>query len=95
MFESPKSIKHRSHVVGTALSRSGSPPLSRFIIHMRKWRIRGGDQATQTGRDCHEAVTGWDVVSQGMARIDAIREVQITKETFYRCRKQYGGMGTA
>ena len=30
-----------------------------------------------------------------MARIDAIREVRITKQTFYRCRKQYGRMGTA
>ncbi len=30
-----------------------------------------------------------------MARIDAIREVQITKQTFYRWRKRYGGMGTA
>ena len=35
------------------------------------------------------------LVGQGMARIDAIREVQITKETFYRCCKQYGGMRTA
>ena len=35
------------------------------------------------------------VVGQGLARIDAIREVRITKQTFYRCRKQYGGMGTA
>ena len=35
------------------------------------------------------------VVGQGMARIDAIREVRITEQTFYRCRKQYGGMGTA
>jgi len=34
-------------------------------------------------------------VVQGMARIDAIREVKITEQTFYRCRKQYGGMGTA
>ena len=31
------------------------------------------------------------VVGQGMARIDAIREVRITEQTFYRCRKQYGG----
>ena len=31
---------------------------------------------------------------QGMARVDAIREVQITEQTFYRWRKQYGGMGT-
>jgi transposase-like protein len=35
------------------------------------------------------------LVGQGVARIDAIREVQITEQTFYRWRKQYGGMGTA
>ena len=29
-----------------------------------------------------------------MSRIDAIREVQIMEQTFYRWRKQYGGMGT-
>ena len=29
-----------------------------------------------------------------LSRIDAIREVQITEQTFYRWRKQYGGMGT-
>ena len=33
------------------------------------------------------------LVGQGLARIDAIREVQITEQTFYRWRKQYGGMG--
>ena len=33
-------------------------------------------------------------VGQGMSRIDAIREVQITEQTFCRWRKQYGGMGT-
>ena len=31
---------------------------------------------------------------QGMPRADAIRQVQITEQTFYRWRKQYGGMGT-
>ena len=35
------------------------------------------------------------LVGQGMARIDAIREVRITEQTFCRWRKQYGGMGTA
>ena len=30
-----------------------------------------------------------------MARIDAIREVRITKQTLYRYRKQYSRMGTA
>ena len=35
------------------------------------------------------------LVGQGMSRIDAIREVQITEQTFYRWRKQYSGMGTA
>ncbi len=31
---------------------------------------------------------------QGMNRVDAIREVRITEQTYYRWRKQYGGMGT-
>ena len=30
----------------------------------------------------------------GMARVDAIREVQLTEQTFYRWRQQYGGMGS-
>ncbi|HIM46574.1 MAG TPA: IS3 family transposase, partial [Alphaproteobacteria bacterium] len=30
------------------------------------------------------------LVGQRMSRIDAIREVQITEQTFYRWRKQYG-----
>jgi transposase-like protein len=35
------------------------------------------------------------LVGQGLARIDAIRQVQITEQTFYRWRKQYGAMVTA
>ena len=31
---------------------------------------------------------------QGMPRLDAIRQVSITEQTYYRWRKQYGGMGT-
>ena len=34
------------------------------------------------------------LVGRGMSRIDAIREVSITEQTYYRWRKQYGGMGT-
>ncbi|PPB80341.1 transposase [Albidovulum inexpectatum] len=34
------------------------------------------------------------LVGQGMARVDAIREVRIPEQTYYRWRKQYGGMGT-
>ncbi len=30
---------------------------------------------------------------QGMPRVDAIRQVQITEQTFYRRRKRYGGTG--
>lgn len=33
------------------------------------------------------------LVGQGKARIDAIREVSITEQTYYRWRKKYGGMG--
>ena len=34
------------------------------------------------------------LVGQGMQRVDAIREVRVTEQTYYRWRKQYGGMGT-
>lgn len=34
------------------------------------------------------------LIGQGMSRIDAIRQVRVTEQTFYRWRKQYGGMGT-
>jgi len=34
------------------------------------------------------------LVGQGISRIDAIREISITEQTYYRWRKQYGGMGT-
>ncbi len=34
------------------------------------------------------------LVGQGMDRLDAIREMRITEQTYYRWRKKYGGMGT-
>jgi transposase len=34
------------------------------------------------------------LVGQGMVRVDAIRQASITEQTYYRWRKQYGGMGT-
>ncbi len=33
------------------------------------------------------------LVGQGMVRTDAIRQVSITEQTYYRWRKQFGGMG--
>ena len=34
------------------------------------------------------------LVVQGMARVDAIREVRVTEQTYYRWRKEYGGLKT-
>ena len=34
------------------------------------------------------------LVGQGKARIDAIREIGVVEQTYYRWRKQYGGKGT-
>ena len=34
------------------------------------------------------------LAGQGMARVDAIRQISITEQTYYRWRKPYGGMGT-
>ena len=33
------------------------------------------------------------LVGQGMARIEAIRQIRIAEQTYYRWRKHYGGMG--
>ncbi len=34
------------------------------------------------------------LVGQGMVVADAIREISIAEQTYYRWRKKYGGMGT-
>ena len=34
------------------------------------------------------------LVGQGKARLDAIRSIAVSEQTYYRWRKQYGGMGT-
>ena len=39
----------------------------------------------------------WQVevlMGQGMPRIDAIRQISVTGQTYYRWKKKYGGMGT-
>ena len=36
-----------------------------------------------------EVLTG-----QGVARLDAIRQIGVTEQTYYRWKKKYGGMGT-
>ena len=33
------------------------------------------------------------LVRQGKARLDAIRSISVSEQTYYRWRKQYGGMG--
>ncbi|WP_310618648.1 IS3 family transposase [Flexibacterium corallicola] len=34
------------------------------------------------------------LMGQGMARLDAIRQIGVTEQTYYRWKKKYGGMGT-
>jgi hypothetical protein len=33
-------------------------------------------------------------MGQGMPRIDAIRQISVTEQTYYRWKKKCGGMGT-
>ena len=33
------------------------------------------------------------LVGQGRTRLDAIRSISVAEQTYYRWRKQYGGMG--
>jgi len=34
------------------------------------------------------------LMGQGMPRIDAIRQIAVTEQSYYRWKKKYGGMGT-
>lgn len=34
------------------------------------------------------------LTAQGMPRLDAIRQIGVTEQTYYRWKKKYGGMGT-
>ena len=34
------------------------------------------------------------LMGQGMVRLDAIRQIGVTEQTYYRWKKKYGGMGT-
>ena len=61
---------------------------------MRNRRIKYGTQTAQARRDCHEVTAVEVLCGRGTPRVDAVRQVQITEQTFYRWRKQYGGMGT-
>ena len=33
------------------------------------------------------------LMGQGVSRLDAIRQIGVVEQTYYRWRKQYGGMG--
>ena len=33
------------------------------------------------------------LMGQGMSRLDGIRQIGVVEQTYYRWRKQYGGMG--
>ncbi|KGK79801.1 transposase [Thalassobacter stenotrophicus] len=33
------------------------------------------------------------LIGQGMPRIDALRQIGVTEQTYYRWKKKYGGMG--
>ena len=34
------------------------------------------------------------LMGQGMPQIDTIRQISVTEQSCYRCKKKYGGMGT-
>lgn len=72
-----------------------------------EWPVR--EHATEARRDCHESKgivapvgrrklrTTRQVevpTGQGMPRLDAIRQIGVTEQTYYRWKKKYGGMGT-
>ena len=84
--------------IGTPLSATAvrnlkepePPHLNWSSAMFRKRRTDNDEQTTEAGRDYHEVEV---LMGQGMARLDAIRQIGVVEQTYYRWRKQYGGMG--
>ena len=59
----------------------------------RKRRTENGEQATEAGRDCLEVTASLGIDGTRYVPLDAIRQIGVVEQTYYRWRKQYGGMG--
>jgi hypothetical protein len=57
LLRSDKAYEY-DHVSDRLQKAVDPPPLKWSAPIVRKRRIRNGNQATQTGRDCHEAAAG-------------------------------------
>ena len=71
--------------------RLDPPALNWSVFYYRKQGIRDGKETTQTVRDCTKLRQVDVLVWQCQSRIDAIRQVQIREQTYYRWRKQCEG----
>ena len=75
----------------------GAVPLKWSTHRDSIYPVRGGSedgrQARQTGRDRSETATSRGASRQGASIADAVRHIGVTQQTYYRWRKQYGGMG--
>ncbi len=59
----------------------------------RKWRPENGKQAPKPEEIVSKLRQVEVLLVQGMSRLDAIRQISVVEQTYYRWRKQYGGMG--
>jgi transposase-like protein len=66
------------------------------LVHRNVWENGGSEMANKRARP-EEIVSKLRqvevLVGQGMPRADAIRQIGVTEQTYYRWRKKYGGMG--
>lgn len=51
-----------------------------------------GEEALHTRTDCERTSAGGSVVANGKATDQACREAGIVEQTYYRWRKEYGGL---
>ena len=64
----------------------------------RRRRTKNGNQATEARSPKPEEIVSMlrqveVLMGQGMPRLDAIRQIGVVEQTYYRWRKQYEGMG--
>ncbi len=69
------------------------PHLNWSTVMFRKWRTKNGKKRPKPEENVSKLRQVEVLMGQGMSRLDAIRQIGVVEQTYYRWRKKYGGMG--
>ncbi len=83
-----------TNIAGNAVKFTGLPPLKWSSAMFRKRRKHMANKRPKPEEIVTKLRQVEVLTGQGMPRLDAIRQIGVTEQTYYRWKKKYGGMGT-